>query len=54
MENRLFYYRGIYDACQTSLKPVLLTKNEFELVKNEFMNKFVKGDDIYRKTTVEE
>lgn len=49
-----FDYRGICNACQTSLKPVQLTDKQFELVKNEFVNKVVKGDDIYRKTTVKE
>lgn len=31
-----------------------MTNKQFELVKNEFVNKVVKGDDIYLKTTAKE
>lgn len=36
------------------LDAVRINEKEFQLVKNEFMNKVVKGKDIYQKTTPEE
>lgn len=40
--------------CSNSLDAVRINDNEFQLVKKEFMNKVVKGRDIYQKTTPEE
>lgn len=40
--------------CSNTLDPVRINDDEFKLVRNEFMNKVVKGRDIYQKTTPEE
>lgn len=50
----LYMRRGVCSNCQNTLGTVQITEKQFELVKREFMNKVVKGRDIYQKTTPEE
>lgn len=45
---------GVCSVCNSTLDAVKISKKDFVLVKNAFMNKVVKGEDIYRKTTPEE
>lgn len=42
------------NTCTNALGAIRITNNQFDLVKNEFLNKVVKGKDIYQKTTPEE
>lgn len=46
--------RGVCGNCKNTLRSVHITQREFELVRKEFMEKVVKGGDIYQKTTPEE
>lgn len=49
-----FFNSGVCSVCNSTLNAVKISKNDFVLVKNAFINKVVKGADIYRKTTPEE
>ncbi|GAB6020663.1 hypothetical protein CHUAL_003333 [Chamberlinius hualienensis] len=43
--------RGICQACNTQLEPLTLTADEYEMLKDRFLERVIKGENVYLKTS---